>query len=58
MLLLPAAFSPTGWLLAMSEPMQADRLLEVALFPIPNVVAFPGVVLPLHVFEPRYRCSR
>jgi Lon protease-like protein len=29
--------------------------LEVALFPIPNVVAFPGTVVPLHVFEPRYR---
>lgn len=29
--------------------------IEVALFPIPNVVAFPGVDLPLHVFEPRYR---
>ncbi len=30
-------------------------MIEVALFPIPNVVAFPGTVLPLHVFEPRYR---
>ena len=30
-------------------------MVEVALFPIPNVVAFPGVELPLHVFEPRYR---
>ena len=30
-------------------------MLEAALFPIPNVVAFPGTVLPLHVFEPRYR---
>ena len=29
--------------------------ISVALFPIPNVVAFPGTVLPLHVFEPRYR---
>lgn len=29
--------------------------MEVALFPIPNVVAFPGINLPLHVFEPRYR---
>ena len=29
--------------------------LQVALFPIPDVVAFPGTVLPLHVFEPRYR---
>jgi Lon protease-like protein len=28
---------------------------EIALFPIPDVVAFPGTVVPLHVFEPRYR---
>jgi len=28
---------------------------QVALFPIPNCVAFPGTVFPLHVFEPRYR---
>ena len=25
------------------------------LFPLPNVVHFPGTRLPLHVFEPRYR---
>jgi len=25
------------------------------LFPLPNVVHFPGVLLPLHVFEERYR---
>src|SRR5436853_4085408 len=24
-------------------------------FPLPNVVLFPNVFLPLHVFEPRYR---
>ena len=30
-------------------------LIEVALFPIPGMVAFPGTIVPLHVFEPRYR---
>lgn len=29
--------------------------LQVSLFPIPDVVAFPGTMVPLHVFEPRYR---
>lgn len=28
---------------------------KVPLFPLPDVVLFPGKVLPLHVFEPRYR---
>lgn len=28
---------------------------KVAVFPLPNVVLFPNTVLPLHVFEPRYR---
>jgi uncharacterized protein len=27
----------------------------VRLFPLPNVVLFPLVVQPLHIFEPRYR---
>ena len=30
-------------------------MIEVAIFPIPNSVNFPGVPMPLHVFEPRYR---
>ena len=25
------------------------------IFPLPSVVLFPGVFLPLHIFEPRYR---
>ena len=25
------------------------------IFPLPGVVLFPGVFLPLHIFEPRYR---
>ncbi|TVQ66183.1 MAG: ATP-dependent protease [Oceanospirillales bacterium] len=28
---------------------------KIAVFPIPNCVAFPGNSMPLHVFEPRYR---
>ena len=28
---------------------------EVRLFPLPNLVLFPGVIQPLHVFETRYR---
>jgi Lon protease-like protein len=27
----------------------------IPLFPLPNVVLFPNVTLPLHIFEPRYR---
>ena len=28
---------------------------HIALFPIPDCVAFPHTVYPIHVFEPRYR---
>lgn len=30
-------------------------MIDVALFPIPDLVSFPGVPQTLHVFEPRYR---
>jgi uncharacterized protein len=33
----------------------ADFLGTARLFPLPNVVLFPQVMQPLHVFEPRYR---
>jgi uncharacterized protein len=29
---------------------------RAAIFPLPNVTLFPNVMLPLHIFEPRYRC--
>lgn len=29
--------------------------MSLPLFPLPNTVLFPGQVLPLYVFEPRYR---
>jgi Lon protease-like protein len=31
------------------------EILHVPIFPLPNVVFFPQTILPLHVFEPRYR---
>jgi len=32
-----------------------DEFDLLPLFPLPNVVLFPRAILPLHVFEPRYR---
>jgi ATP-dependent Lon protease len=32
-----------------------DALSAIPVFPLPQVVLFPGAILPLHVFEPRYR---
>ncbi|MEM9695297.1 MAG: LON peptidase substrate-binding domain-containing protein, partial [Myxococcota bacterium] len=28
---------------------------KLPLFPLPQVALFPGALMPLHVFEPRYR---
>lgn len=40
----------------MTTPYEpGTELPEVALFPLPQVVLFPGADMPLHVFEPRYR---
>jgi Lon protease-like protein len=32
-----------------------DALTSLPIFPLPNCVLLPGGLLPLHVFEPRYR---
>jgi Lon protease-like protein len=39
----------------MSGPGGQTRAIEVPVFPLPDVVFFPDTLLPLHVFEPRYR---
>lgn len=36
------------------EGLEADLLRAVPIFPLPNAVLLPGMVLPLNVFEPRY----
>lgn len=28
---------------------------RISIFPLPGVILFPGLQLPLHIFEPRYR---
>ncbi len=33
----------------------SDTLASLPIFPLPNCVLLPGGLLPLHVFEPRYR---
>ncbi|HTN01434.1 MAG TPA: LON peptidase substrate-binding domain-containing protein [Planctomycetaceae bacterium] len=37
------------------DPALSDFSGLAPLFPLPNVVLFPYAVLPLHIFEPRYR---
>jgi len=44
----------------MSKPFSVREQLAAftgcaPLFPLPNVVHFPHLLLPLHIFEPRYR---
>lgn len=36
------------------EVRSLPGILELPIFPLPNVVFFPRTLLPLHVFEPRY----
>lgn len=39
----------------MTAPPGPPDLSSVPLFPLPNVVLFPRAVLPLHIFEERYK---
>jgi len=38
-----------------TAPLDLAALSSLPMFPLPNCVLLPGGLLPLHVFEPRYR---
>jgi Lon protease-like protein len=38
-----------------STALSEHELRELPVFPLPNLVLFPGTTLALHIFEPRYR---
>src|ERR1700754_4703592 len=37
------------------SPPDSSALSSLPIFPLPNCVLLPGGLMPLHVFEPRYR---
>jgi Lon protease-like protein len=39
----------------MSQHVVPQGKFSVAVFPLPRLVMFPGTILPLHIFELRYR---
>src|SRR5690349_7326414 len=47
--------SSTGRPLRSASHSPMDLPSFIPIFPLPNVVLFPEVPLPLHIFEPRYR---
>jgi Lon protease-like protein len=47
---LPRPAIPAGW-----PPDDQNTGRTAAVFPLRDVFLFPGQLLPLHVFEPRYR---
>jgi uncharacterized protein len=46
---------PDAWPPADEQPGNGRVAPVVPLFPLPNAFLFPGTLMPLHVFEPRYR---
>lgn len=56
-----ALFVPQGFLLDRSQeqqqqqPLRTGAQVRIPIFPL-SVFMFPGVSMPLRIFEPRYRC--
>ena len=40
---------------ALHHPVRITALTRLSIFPLPGAILFPGLHLPLHIFEPRYR---
>jgi Lon protease-like protein len=43
------------YLVVEPEAIQPGEIDSLPVFPLAKTVLFPGIVIPLHVFEPRYR---
>lgn len=39
----------------LDEPVLVQALQRLPIFPLPGIVLFPNALLPLHIFEERYR---
>jgi uncharacterized protein len=50
-----AEITDDGDLPCVDETIDPAGLARLAIFPLPNAVLLPGGLMPLHVFEPRYR---
>src|SRR5438477_12207762 len=43
------------WIRRARTKNSSYELMEIPLFPLPNLVLFPNIIVPLHIFEERYK---